>query len=257
MMHEKQPSLAGMLNRYLRRSADAQAAGLGGAEPEVVPFESAPVQPIDSRQAWDEALATWPGEHPAPPPDWSAVVAAHEPVMALAFALGNFPQLVRDLHGLLHADDLTRMRPPASRPVAAAALLDWADHTLRRQLFPQALLAVGVLRLAGHFEAADHWFRQVEAPTDWKEAWANEQAALAWHQGKTAEAAQLWLTLPDSLPVLFNRGMSALFLGRHTLARKWLTHAVSLLPETGAWHHLARLYLTLAELHGYTSRGQE
>jgi hypothetical protein len=47
--------------------------------------------------------------------------------------------------------------------------------------------------------------------------------------------------------VLFNRGMAALFLGESADARAALSRAVALLPESSAWHHLARLYLTLAE----------
>jgi hypothetical protein len=46
---------------------------------------------------------------------------------------------------------------------------------------------------------------------------------------------------------LFNRGMAALFLGDAVAAREALTRATAMLPETGAWHHLGRLYLALAE----------
>ena len=48
--------------------------------------------------------------------------------------------------------------------------------------------------------------------------------------------------------MLFNRGMAALFLGRPAEAREPLRQAVAQLPEKGSWHHLARLYLTLAEM---------
>ena len=50
------------------------------------------------------------------------------------------------------------------------------------------------------------------------------------------------------MPVRFNRGMAALFLGRPAEARDHLKAAVGGLAETGAWHHLASLYLTLAEM---------
>jgi hypothetical protein len=50
--------------------------------------------------------------------------------------------------------------------------------------------------------------------------------------------------------VLFNRGTAALFLDRPTEARKPLTDAVALIPESSPWHHLGRLYLALAELRG-------
>ena len=48
------------------------------------------------------------------------------------------------------------------------------------------------------------------------------------------------------MPVLFNRGMAALFLGRRDEAVAALTQAVAALPDTSAWHHLGHLYLALA-----------
>jgi hypothetical protein len=52
------------------------------------------------------------------------------------------------------------------------------------------------------------------------------------------------------VPVLFNRGMAALFLGDAAEARTCLNQAVQQLPEESAWHHLGRLYLALAESRG-------
>ncbi len=45
-------------------------------------------------------------------------------------------------------------------------------------------------------------------------------------------------------------GMAALFLGQSAEARTSLGQAAAQLPEVGAWHHLARLYLALAEMRG-------
>ena len=42
--------------------------------------------------------------------------------------------------------------------------------------------------------------------------------------------------------------LAELFLGRPTEARRHLQAAVAGLPETSAWHHLASLYLTLADI---------
>ena len=42
--------------------------------------------------------------------------------------------------------------------------------------------------------------------------------------------------------------MAALFLGRPAEARAPLGQAIPRLPEDNSWHHLARLYLTLAEM---------
>src|SRR5262245_24519790 len=93
------PPLAHLLDQSLPRQATACADGLGAGDTtrEVVPFEAAAVQPIDPRLAWNEALAavhSFPPDTNAPsgqaPPDWPALVQAHEPAAALAFALGNF-----------------------------------------------------------------------------------------------------------------------------------------------------------------------
>ena len=72
------------------------------------------------------------------------------------------------------------------------------------------LLAVGVLRLARQFDLA----RQLLTRRSRRQVSGNEAAALAWHEGKTDEAIRLWNSLPDSVPVLFNRGMAALFSDR-------------------------------------------
>lgn len=252
------PNLSEMLARYLDRQVAAQSAGLTPrAVGDVVPFEAVPVQPVDPRLAWDEAWMAArcfrkecdPGSLAAPP-DWPNVVAAHEPARALAFAMGNFPQLVRDLQALATSQGAQTLS--FTKPLPAPALRDWARATLQSGQFPQALLAVGALRLARHFDDAEELLQAHASavPEEWQAAWANEQAALAWHRGQTREAAALWKKQPDSIPVLFNRGMSALFLGDHAAARAALTRAVAQLPEESAWHHLGRLYLALSEFRG-------
>ena len=250
----KQPSLTDLMGRYLERSAEAQAAGLApAAQGEVVPFEAAPVQAVDPRVAWDEAQAALrhfgaKAEGKAPP-DWPALVADQEPTAALAFAVGNFPQLVRHLQPLLTGNP-AKMRPTAGRPVPAAALVAWAEETVKKHEYPQALLALGALRLAHHFDVAEKLMKKhaKDVPAEHRAAWANEEAALAWHRGKAEDALKLWKSQADSLPVLFNRGMAALFLGQKEEARASLTAAISQLPESSAWHHLGRLYLALAEM---------
>jgi hypothetical protein len=42
--------------------------------------------------------------------------------------------------------------------------------------------------------------------------------------------------------------MAALFLDQPAEARSALGEAANRIPETSAWHHLARLYLALAEM---------
>jgi tetratricopeptide (TPR) repeat protein len=253
-----QPDLAALLNGYLQRQVDAHNLGLGTqtAGGEVVPYEAAPVQPIDARLAWAEAVtaatllvpesqaASWKA-----PPSWAALVAGHEPAIALPLCVGSFPQLVRDLHPLLQATDLTQLRPNNSRPLAVPALAEWAAEAAEKRQFPQVLLAIGTLRLARQFDQAAQVLQACEAdvPTKWRSAWANEKAALAWQQGQGEQARALWDAQVTSVPVLFNRGMAALFLGASAEARVPLAEAVAKLPEEGAWYHLGRLYLALAE----------
>jgi hypothetical protein len=255
-----QPSLQELLAEFLHRQTQAHAAGLGCAPctDEVEPFEAVPVQPVDPRLAWDEARVVLRCFGPAEAArackaaaEWPALVAAQEPVAALAFCAGNFPQRVRDLHPLLHAGNLQLLRPTAGRPVPTPVLLEDADRA-GGQAFPQVVLTLGILRLAKQFDQADALRRrqQGQVPAEWARAWANEEAALTWHRGRPEEAAALWQEQDESVPVLFNRGMAALFLGRPVEARALLRRATAQLPEDGGWHHLGRLYLALAEMRG-------
>lgn len=244
-------SLADLFARYLHRRMEDQNDGLALSDPDghAAPYEAVPVQPVEPRLAWQDALTamryfTAEGKvlSFAPPPEWPSLVASQEPSISLAFCAGNYPQMVRNLHPLLAGRDLTALRCPAVRPAAApAALMEWATTTRE---YPQILLAAGVLRLARRFdESAELLKSKVGVP----EARANEEAALTWHRGDAEEALARWRTQPSSVPVLFNIGMAALFLGRASEARTPLREAVAQLPDTSAWHHLGHLYLALAE----------
>jgi hypothetical protein len=253
-----QPDLANLLSGYLQRQADAHTRGLAVVEPtdEVVPHEAGPVQPIDPRLAWDEAVAaaqlfgfekatrSWPA-----PPSWSSLVAGHAPVAALPLCLGNFPQLVRDLQGLLRPGDLKALAPAAANAPAPA---DEVTPAGPPKDFAQTLVFAALRRLARQFDGAAAVLATPEeqVPAAWRPAWKNEQAALLWHRGQVAEARSLWQAQPDSVPVHFNRGMAALFLGDAAEARAALAQAVAGLSEDGGWYHLARLYLALAEARG-------
>src|SRR4051794_39847132 len=105
-MSQTREALSELFTRYVRQQAAAREQGLGYAEPtgEVLPHDTAPVQPVDPAVAWRHAVAA--GSASAVAPDWPQLVAAQEPAVALAFALGNFPQLVRNLQPLLTGGDL-------------------------------------------------------------------------------------------------------------------------------------------------------
>lgn len=251
-----QPKLADLLTRYLEKQTDACALGAAASPDEVTAYEAGPVQPIDPKLAWDESLAVLALTGQAvntrgwkAPPSWSTLVAGHEPVVALAMCAANFPQLVRNFHMILQMTDLTLVKPQAGRPVEAPELTAWADDDVAaRKQYPQALVALGTLRLAKQLDTAAAYVRRhdAEVPVAWRAAWDNEKAALAWHLGHAEEALAAWQRLEPSVPVLFNRGMAELFLGNAEAARMDLALAVAQLPETSAWHHLGRLYLALA-----------
>ena|SRR5437660_759276 len=250
-----QPALPELMVRFLRRQATALAPA--NAIGEVVPHEAVPAQPVDPRVAWNEAgeaIRCFHRESSVQirhaPPDWSAVVAGQEPDAALAFCAGNFPQLVRDVHALLGTTDLSTLCPMANRPVALPALTSWASQVAQAKQFPDLLFALGACRLARQFEQAEELFQrhQAQVPAEWQAAWANEEAALAWHRGNAERATSLWQKQAPSAPVLFNRGMSALFQDRAKEARALLSQAVNQLPEDHGWHHLGKLYLALAEM---------
>ncbi|HVS38433.1 MAG TPA: hypothetical protein VMS17_22940 [Gemmataceae bacterium] len=247
-----QPALTDLLAEYLHGQTAAQAEGLGFAEPrgDVEPYEAVPVQPVDPKQAWTDAIAvaelfgvkaTW-----TPPPEWPPMVANQEPAVALTFCLGNYPQMVRNLHPLLAGGDFGALRTVGAPAPAAPALVEWAQATRGHAA---TLLAAGVLRLARQFDAAAELLRR-PVPAEWRAVHANEEAALAWHRGSPEEAAALWRKQTDSVPVLFNRGMAALFLGDAATARETLNRAAANVPETSAWHHLARLYIAMASVRG-------
>src|SRR5262245_50233687 len=97
-----QPSLEELMAGYMRRQAEAAAQGLAPVDGgEVFPYEAGPVQPVDAKIAWDESLAALVHfGHTAKgmkvPAGWVNLVAQAEPQVAIAYCVGNFPQLVRD-----------------------------------------------------------------------------------------------------------------------------------------------------------------
>ncbi len=251
-----QPKLADLLAGYLERQADAQTAGIARQDGEVTPYEVGPVQPLDPKLAWDEARAVLPlygNAMPQPrkaPPHWSQLVSGHESIVAIAFSTGNFPQLMRNFHTILTQPDLAEMRPNGGQPAAPVELGGWAEEIARQKHYPDMLLVLGAFRLARQFDEAEAFaaIHDAGVPAEWRTAWENEKAALAWHGGRCDEARQMWDALEPTPPVLFNRGMAALFAHEFAAVKQHLSAAVAQLPASSAWHHLGRLYMTLSEL---------
>ena len=252
------PRLDDLLAGFLNRQAKARATGLAEVPvSEVEPYEAAFAPVIEPRVAWEEALSAitlLDAEHGKlsfnAPADWSALMTSEASVSALAYAAGNFPQLLRDLPALIRTPRRSSRPSGAEGTVNVRSLLSWTNDALHNSGFSQAFFGAGALRLAGQFDAAAKVLDELRgrAPARWRQVLLNEEAGLAWHRGHSEQAAKLWNEMPESAPIWFNRGMAALFLERPAEARAALAKAIDMLPDDNAWHHLARLYLALSEV---------
>jgi hypothetical protein len=231
-----------LTERFLDEQARAHAEGLGLPETDgdAGPHDTVPVQPIDPRLAWADATAVLSLSADAPG-EWAEMVQKAEPAVSLAFALGNYPQQVRHVAALLMTDP-AKLREDASAGAERPGLVAWAD---RQKGEAGRLLAAGVLRTARLFDDAERLLA-VPVGEALEPVRGNERAALLWQRGRRAEALAAWDALPESVPVLFNRGMGRLFTGDPAGALAALDKAQAGLPETSPWHHLAGLYLAMA-----------
>jgi hypothetical protein len=253
------PTLAALTAGFLSRIEDAETlAAAADALGDVEPHEVSVGYRAEPRLAWQESLEVLAAfgvkVSPIPAPgDWGGLVARQDGLAALPFALANYPQRVRDLGTLLQTADLADLLPPPAEPTpVSTGLLKWGAKHVEAGNLPHALIAAANFRAARDFDRAADTLATMKRTVgaEWQPMLANEEAALFWHRGEYAKAADLWEAQPDSVPVRFNRGMAALFLGRPAEAREHLKAAVAGLSETSAWHHLAGLYLTLAEMRG-------
>jgi tetratricopeptide (TPR) repeat protein len=186
----------------------------------------------------------------AAPAEWAAIVVRHDPVASQPFALASYPQRVRDLTALLQSKDLGKLLPSGDSRPASTSLRSWAAKQVDKQDPTLALLAAAALRAANDVDQAEAILKGLhnQVPEGLQAALGNEEAALLWQKGEATQAAARWESLPETPAVLFNRGMVALFLGQAAKARENLKKAIALIPESIGWHHLASLYLALAEM---------
>ncbi len=246
-------SLASLMKRYVEKQSQAQSEGMAFELPEgeVGTYDAGPVQVVEPKLAWEDAqIALSRTETQARPcPEWANLVAAQDPALAVAFCAGNFPQIVRNFLPMLQSSSLTPAKLKLSRTVDKTVYLEWAKNMAEKE-WPAPLLGVAILRLAQEFEQAEQMLDSLkdQTPAGKEPEWLNERAALDWHQGEHEKAAQRWQSMEPTPTVLFNRGMSSLFLGRAPQAHASLTEAVSQISERSSWHHLAQLYLTLSAM---------
>lgn len=246
-------SLSTLLTRFMEKQSRAHESGLASALPEgeVLPYDAGPVQVVEPKQAWVNAIfALDVNDNDVNPcPEWGTLVAAQEPALAVAFCAGNFPQMVRNFLPMLQENALKPKPLALAQTLNKSAYLDWSENSTNKD-WPTPLLAAAVLRLAQEFDKAEEVLEKQSGniPENRKIHWLNERASLEWHRGNHEVAARQWQSMEPTSVVLFNRGMSNLFLGQSAQAHTALTEAVTKIPETTSWHHLAQLYLTLSAM---------
>jgi tetratricopeptide (TPR) repeat protein len=223
---------------------------------EVVPYSTAAIQPVDAKLAWTEARAVLAYFEPPldgstwkVPPDWSHLLSNQIGSTAIPFCLGNYPQLVQDLGSLMQLGSLTAPQPPLVLSISST-LGAWLGKATWQGNVLNPLMSSAILRMAGHLDRCDELLNESkqDMPKHFTAAWSNELAALLWHRGHLDEAAALWNKQAASTPILFNRGLAALVAGKTKLARENLSQAIDNLPEDNAWHHLAGVYMALADM---------
>lgn len=236
-----QPSLEELTLRFLAHRSDALWA-VGPDESEVEPHEVASGFRVDPRQAWADALVGVPGLTDAagspliaPPPQWNVLVHQLPSHPAVPWAVGNYPQRVRNLEPLLTRFDPADLRPTGGLP-DFVELRSW----VLRHAASWPVLAGGLARLLGDFDLAA---TLLPAGAD------NERAALLWQSGRHDEALARWQTAAETPAVTFNRGMALLFHGRFAEARDVLGRLADHLPETHGWAALCALYRAVATIH--------
>lgn len=251
-------SLTELTSRFLDQQRQARTVGIVEVPAyEVEPHDTVPSLAVDARSAWRDAVAAldWFSDAPAatmisPPPGWVSLVSVRFPIVALPFACGHFPQIVRDLPALLRRESnrLTEVGPIDFSQ--RSSLTAWIESVITAGRFPESLLGLGLSRVAGDFDLAERFVTLVNprVPEQCRVAWENELAALAWTRGEQRRAEETWKSLPDRPPVIFNRGLAALFGGRGDEASRHFTSLRSVLPEDTSWYQLAELYTALARL---------
>ena len=248
----KSPSINDLMQRYL-----ADPAGLAPqAMPtpgDVEPYDIAGGFLIPVQLLWSEALTVFPlmsGITPrvAIPPEWAGLAMLPCECPAVPCAAGLIPQRVRDFTRL-QAESFRFESSPALAPTIPGfpGLRRWLTETGSAGKVPDALLAVGIATELGEWTQATALLARIEPAADspFRTAWLNQQAALLWLQHQPTNALALWTSLADSGPILYNRALAFLALGRDTEARTSLEAAIPLLPDSSGWSHLARLLATL------------
>jgi tetratricopeptide (TPR) repeat protein len=252
-------SLMELAARFLDQQRAARHAGvLETPGFEVEPHEAWAGSHVEPRTAWEHAVFALhllnDGESAfrcQAVPGWSQLVLVRPSVQALPMACGNFPQLVRDLPSLMRRESTSESCSSPIDFASRSVLVAWADRVVNERRFPEALLAVGITRLAADYGRAEQYLTALDTsvPPGWRVAFENERATLEWQQGDIQGATSRWNQLPERVPILFNRGLSYLFQNQSDKARPLLERVAAAVPEDNAWHQLANFYSALSRMN--------
>jgi hypothetical protein len=242
------PSLAELFASYLNKTEVSPADAAAGV---VEAYDSGLAHPVDAALAWRGALSCLVGvgglSEIERPSEWITLVQARDSYPAVAMAAGNYPQMLRDLPGLVQAENLADLRAVPAPDQNLPGPASWAGRTAQVS-FAGRMLAAGVLRLAGQFSAAKEFLSDAAGLTkSQNQVLENERATLQWCLGNFDQASSGWHELSQTPFGAFNLGMSALF-HKPTEALPHLQSAVGMLADDDPWRHLAGIYLALAEM---------
>ena len=250
-------SLAELTSRFLDEQSAARRSGFAEFPCyEVEPHDSIAGPVADPRSAWSDALAALACLSDSPtkvsmtaPPGWIALSAIRFPVVALPFACGHFPQMVRDLPALIRREP-NRLADGLIDFTERNLLVNWIESAVAAGRYPESLVGFGLCRVMGDNALAERLATRIasQVPDEGRLAWQNEEAAFAWSQGKYEQANRIWASLPNRPPIVFNRGLAALFTGRMEEARQHFTTLRGEIPEESCWRQLSELYLALSWL---------
>jgi hypothetical protein len=242
------PSLEDLFSSYLSRADVASPDSSAGM---LETYDAGLTLPVDTALAWRGALACLDGcgggKNFNRPQEWPSLVQSRDSEASVAMAAGNFPQMLRDLPGLVQTENLAELRSAPTTLPSLPGLVSWAERTASIS-FAGRMLAAGVLRLAGQFSAAEAFLGSSEKlDPQARSVWQNERGALFWSMGDHARAIRDWQEASSSAPATFNLGMATLF-ETPASAVPYLQSALQLLADGNPWRDLAGIYLALAEI---------
>ena len=243
------PSLTKLFSHYVK-NADIRAADCGTGL--VEPYDTGVSHPVDAGLAWQGAVASLasivePGTRFERPAEWITLVQARDSYPAVALAAGNFPQMLRDLPALLQIENLADVRTMPSPVHELPGLSTWAAQTANSS-FAGRLLAAGVLRLAGQFEAAGEFLRdETGISKSQRQVLQNERAGAALEPRRMRFGRRLWQELGDCAIGQFTWEWRLSF-DQPAQALPFLQTATRQLADEDPWRHLAGIYLALAEM---------